>query len=136
MEKYGSKVMEHFFNPKNPGEVENPSGEGFSGDQSERIFMHFTIRVEDDRIIDAKFQCYTCVVAVAACSFLTEMIKGIKIEEAERISPETLASELGEIPPERMDRCCFAVKAMRNAIESYRNKIRLLAKSLNSEDVR
>jgi NifU-like protein involved in Fe-S cluster formation len=120
MAKYSSKVMEHFFNPRNTGELENPSGEGYSGNPSERNYMRFTIRVEGGRIAEVRFQSYTCLVAVAACSFLTEMVKGKTLEEAESISPVVLASELGEVPLERFDRCTLAVEALSNAITDYR----------------
>jgi NifU-like protein involved in Fe-S cluster formation len=122
MTNYNSNVMDHFFNPRNPGEVENPSGEGFSGSPEGRLYMHVTMRVERDRITDIRFQCYTCVVAVAAMSFLTESVKGKTLALAESITPESLARDLGEIPPERMDRCELAVEALKNALADYRKK--------------
>jgi nitrogen fixation NifU-like protein len=122
MGKYSSQVLEHFFNPRNSGEIENPSGEGYSGDPSERNYMRVTIRVVDGVIIEARFQSYTCLVAVAACSLLTVMVSKKTIEEAERITPETLATGLGEVPPERMDRCMLAIEALRNAVADYRKR--------------
>ncbi len=122
MAKYNSLVLEHFFNPRNTGEIENPSGEGYSGGPSERNYMRVTLRVEDGRIADIRFQCYTCLVAVAACSYLTGMVKGKTVEEAEKITPEDIAAGLGEVPPERMDRCVLAVLALKNAIADYRKK--------------
>ena len=98
----------------------NFSGEGFSGSPTERNYMRFTIRVEDGRINEVKFQSYTCLVAVAACSMLTVMVKGKTVAEAEAITLEMLAAELGEVPPERIDRCELAVEALRNAISNYR----------------
>ena len=120
MQKYSSPVLDHFYNPRNPGEVENYSGEGFSGGPTERNYMRITIRVEGGGIVEIKFQCYTCLVAVAACSKLTEMAKGKTLAEAEAITPEMLAVELGEMPSERMNRCELAVEALRNAIANYR----------------
>jgi NifU-like protein involved in Fe-S cluster formation len=122
MANYSSRVLEHFFNPRNPGEIENPSGEGYSGNPSERNYMHVTIRVADGVITEARFQSYTCLVAVAACSFLTEMVRGKTPEEAELITPEDLAAGLGEVPPERMDRCALAIEALRNAVADYRKR--------------
>jgi nitrogen fixation NifU-like protein len=122
MPKYSSRVLEHFFNPRNAGEIEAPSGEGYSGSPSERNYMRFTIRVEGDIITGVRFQSYTCLVAVAACSLLTEMATGKTVEEAARIRPEVLAFGLGEVPPERMDRCELAVAALRNAIADYGRK--------------
>lgn len=121
MAKYSSKVLEHFFNPRNVGEVGTFSGEGLSGNPSERNYMRFTIRVEGDRITEIGFQSYTCLVAVAACSLLTETVKGKTLEEAESITPEVLAAELEEVPPERADRCVLAIAALRNAIADYRS---------------
>lgn len=122
MAKYSSRVLEHFFNPRNVGEIENPSGEGYSGGPAERNYMHVTIRVADGVITEVRFQCYTCLVAVAACSVLTEMVGGKTIEQAERIASEELASVLGEVPPERLDRCTLAIEALRNAVADYRKK--------------
>jgi NifU-like protein involved in Fe-S cluster formation len=122
MGKYSSQVLEHFFNPRNSGEIENPSGEGYSGDPSERNYMRVTIRVENGAITEARFQSYTCLVAVAACSLLTVIVSGKIIEEAERITPEALATGLGGVPPERMDRCTLAIEALRNAIADYRKR--------------
>lgn len=119
---YSSRVLEHFFNPRNVGEIENPSGEGYSGNPSERNYMRVTIRVANGVITEARFQSYTCLVAVAACSFLTEIIRGKTLEEAERITPEALATGLGEVPPERMDRCTLAIEALLNAITDSRKR--------------
>ena len=122
MAKYSSLVLEHFFNPRNTGELENPDAEGTSGEPSGRLYIRITIRVENDRITGIRFQSYTCLVAVAACSFLTEMAMGKTLEEAQAVTPASLASGLGEVPEERMDRCELAVEALRNAINSYRAK--------------
>lgn len=122
MTKYNSNVMDHFFNPRNTGELEDPSGEGYSGSPEGRLYMHVTIRVEGNRIADIRFQSYTCLVAVAALSFLTGVVKGKTLEEAEAITPERLARDLGEIPAERMDRCILAVEALKNAIVDCRKK--------------
>ena len=120
MAKYSSLVLEHFFNPRNTGELANPDAEGTSGDPSGRNYMRITLKVEGDRITDIGFQSYTCLVAVAACSFLTEMVKGKTMEEAESLTASTLATGLGEVPEERMDRCELAVEALQNAMKDYR----------------
>lgn len=122
MTNYTSRVLDHFYNPRNPGEIENPSGEGFSGGPAERNYMHLTLRVENGVIAEARFQCYTCLVAVAALSYLTETVKGKTPGAAGRITPEDLAFGLGEVPPERKDRCQLAIEALRNALADYRKK--------------
>ena len=122
MAKYSSKVLYYFFNPRNPGELDSPDGEGVSGGPEERNFMRITIKVEGDRIVDARFLSYTCPVAVAACSLVTEMVKQKTIAEALSLSPEAVASELGEIPGERRDRCVLVVEALHNAIADFFKK--------------
>ena len=114
-----SKVLEHFFNPRNPGEIETPDGIGTSGGPQERNFMRITIKVDNDKIMDIKFQSYTCLVAVAACSMVTELAKGKGLTEAMSLSPVSIASQLGGIPEERMDRCYLAVEALHNACQDF-----------------
>ncbi len=122
MAKYSSKVLDYFYNPRNPGALESPDGVGLSGGPQERNFMRITIRVEGDRIVDVRFQSYTCPVAVAACSLVTEMVRQKTLDEAISLTPEAVAYELGEIPEERMDRCVLAVEALRNAIADFKQK--------------
>ncbi|MBI4283574.1 MAG: iron-sulfur cluster assembly scaffold protein [Chloroflexi bacterium] len=114
-----NKVLEHFFNPRNPGEVETPDGIGTSGGPEERNFMRITIKVDNDKITDIKFQSYTCVVAVAACSLVTELAKGKGLNEAMNLSSVLLATQLGGVPAERMDRCHLAIEALRNACQDF-----------------
>jgi nitrogen fixation NifU-like protein len=122
MAKYSSRVLDYFFNPRNCGEVRNPDGVGHSGGCSERNFMCFTLKVDGNRISDIRFKCYTCPVAVAACSVVTEMARGKNLTEATGISPESVASALEEVPEERMDRCFLAVEALRAALSDFKTK--------------
>ena len=122
MAKYSSKVLDHFYNPRNPGELESPDGVGVSGGSQERNFMRITIRVEGDRIVDVRFQSYTCPVAIAACSLVTEIVRQKTLDEAISLTPEAVADELGEIPEERRDRCVLAVEALRSAIADFKQK--------------
>ncbi len=119
---YTSEVPERFFNPRNPGEIEKADGVGISGNARERNFMRMTITVADDKILDVRFKSYTCPVAVAACSMVTELAKQKALTEAMSISAEFVASQLGEVPRERMDRCVLAVVALRNAIGDFLGK--------------
>lgn len=115
MANSNSKVLEHFYHPRNTGEIEIPDGTGVSGGPQERNFMRITIKVDNDKITDIKFKSYTCIVAVAACSMVTELAKGKGLTEAMSLSPVSVADQLGGIPEERMDRCYLAVAALRNA---------------------
>ena len=117
---YCSKVLDHFWNPRNPGEVENPDGIGKA--EGGRISMQITLRVEQNRIADVKFRCTTCIVAVACCSLTTELVKGMSLEEALTLTPDQLANQLVEIPEERMDRCALAIQALDNAIRDYQTR--------------
>jgi nitrogen fixation protein NifU and related proteins len=114
---YHSKVLDHFWNPRNPGQVESPNGIGNA--EGGRISMRITLRVEQNHIADVKFQCTTCVVAVASCSLMTELAKGLSLQEALNLTPNQLADQLGEVPEERMDRCVLAIQALHEAIRDY-----------------
>lgn len=118
--RYSSKVLDHFWNPRNPGDVENPDGIGKA--EGGRISMQITLRVEQNRIADVKFRCTTCIVAVACCSLTTELAKGRSIQEALDLTPTQIANNLAEIPEERMDRCVLAIEALDNAIRDYQTR--------------
>jgi nitrogen fixation NifU-like protein len=122
MAKYGSRVLDYFFNPRNCGEVESPDGVGHSGGARERNFMCLTIKMDGNRISDIKFKCYTCPVVVAACSVVTEMARGKDLTEAMDISPDSVAGVLEEVPEERMDRCFLAVEALRDALGDFKTR--------------
>jgi nitrogen fixation protein NifU and related proteins len=117
---YSSKVLDHFWNPRNPGEVENPNGIGKA--EGGRISMQITLRVEHDHIANVKFRCTTCIVAVACCSLTTELAKGLSLQEALKLTPDQLATQLVEIPEERLDRCVMAIQALDNAIRDYQTR--------------
>ncbi len=119
MANSNSKVLDHFFNPRNPGEIETPDGIGTSGGPKERNFMRITIKVDNEKIMDIKFKSYTCPVAVAACSMVTELAKGKGLTEALSLSPISIVTQLGGIPKERMDRCHLAVEALHNACKDF-----------------
>lgn len=122
MAKYSSRVLDYFFNPRNCGEIKNPDGVGRSGGPGERNFMCLNIKVDGNRISDIRFKCYTCPVAVAACSVVTEIARGKNLTEAMGISPDSVAGALEEIPEERMDRCFLAVEALRDALCDFKTK--------------
>jgi nitrogen fixation NifU-like protein len=121
---YSEKVMEHFQNPRNVGEIEDADGVGEIGNPVCGDIMKLYIKVKDNRILDAKFQTFGCGAAIATSSMVTELVKGKTLEEAEKISRDTVAEALDGLPPIKMHCSNLAADALHKAIEDYRNKIR------------
>ena len=119
---YTAKVMDHFQNPRNVGEIENPDGVGELGNPVCGDIMKLYIKVEDNHIIDAKFKTFGCGAAIATSSMITELVKGRTLEEAERISKKTVAEALDGLPPIKMHCSNLAADALHNAIEDYKSK--------------
>lgn len=116
---YSEKVMDHFNNPRNMGEIENPDGVGKAGNPVCGDIMNLYIRVENDRIVDAKFKTFGCGAAISTSSMLTEMVKGKTIEEALKISNRAVAEALDGLPPIKMHCSVLAEEALQSAIEDY-----------------
>ena len=123
---YSDKVMEHFKNPRNVGEIENPDGVGHVGNPVCGDIMELYIKVNDGTITDAKFKTFGCGAAIATSSMVTEMVKGKSIEEALEISNRAVAEALGGLPAIKMHCSVLAEEALKLAIEDYyaRNKRR------------
>lgn len=119
---YSDKVMDHFRNPRNVGRIENPDGVGTVGNPVCGDVMKLYIKVEDNRIVDAKFETFGCGAAIASSSMLTEMIKGKTIEEALQISNRAVAEALGGLPASKLHCSVLAEDALKAAIEDYRSK--------------
>ena len=119
---YSEKVMEHFKNPRNVGEMENPSGIGYVGNAICGDIMELYIKVKDDIIVDAKFKTFGCGAAIATSSMVTEIVKGKTVEEALKISNKAVAEALGGLPPVKMHCSILAEDALKSAIEDYLNK--------------
>jgi nitrogen fixation NifU-like protein len=119
---YSEKVMDHFTNPRNVGEIPDADGVGTEGNPTCGDVMKISIKVEKGRIVDAKFQTFGCGAAIAVSSMVTEMVKGKTLEEALTISKETVANELGGLPPQKMHCSNLGADALRKAIEDYRSK--------------
>jgi nitrogen fixation NifU-like protein len=119
---YSEKVMEHFQNPRNVGEIENADGVGEIGNPVCGDIMKLYIKVDDDRITDAKFKTFGCGAAIATSSMVTELVKGKTLEEAEKISRNTVADALDGLPPVKMHCSNLAADALHKAIEDYRGK--------------
>lgn len=119
---YSPKVMDHFMNPRNVGEIPNADGVGMEGNPTCGDAMEIFIKVENDVIVDAKFRTFGCGAAIAVSSMVTEMVKGKTLDEALAISKEAVAQELGGLPPQKMHCSNLGADALRKAIEDYKNK--------------
>src|SRR3972149_7079680 len=122
MAMYSEKVMDHFMNPRNVGEIENADGVGTEGNPTCGDVMKISIKVENGKTVDAKFNTFGCGAAIAVSSMVTEMVKGKTLDEALAISKEAVANELGGLPPQKMHCSNLGADALRKAIEDYRNK--------------
>jgi nitrogen fixation NifU-like protein len=119
---YSDKVMEHFRNPRNMGEILNADGVGTVGNPVCGDLMTMYIKVKDDRIVDIKFKTYGCGAAIATSSMTTELAKGKTLEEAMKITRASVANSLGGLPKVKMHCSNLAADALHAAIEDYREK--------------
>ncbi len=120
MAKYPKVLMEHFQNPRNVGEISDADGIGTVGNASCGDIMQMFIKVNGDKIIDAKFKTFGCGAAIATSSILTERIKGATLEGAMKISEETSKEVLSQLPKEKVPCFTLAADALKLAIEEYR----------------
>lgn len=119
---YSEKVMDHFTNPRNVGEMPDAHGIGVEGNPVCGDVMKIYIKVSDDKIVDAKFQTFGCGAAIAVSSMVTEMVKGMTLDEALKITKASLAEALDGLPPQKMHCSNLGADALRKAIEDYRSK--------------
>jgi len=119
---YNELVMEHFSNPRNMGEIDNPSAVGNAGNPNCGDLMRLYLKVEDGIIVDAKFKTFGCGAAIASSSMLTEMLKGKTLEEAMRISNQSVADALGGLPPVKIHCSVMAEEALKAAMADYEKR--------------
>jgi nitrogen fixation NifU-like protein len=122
LKDYSPEVMDHFMNPRNVGEIENADGTGVVGNPACGDVMKLTVRIENGKIVDAKFKTFGCGAAIATSSMVTELVKGKTIDEALAITNRTVAEALGGLPKIKMHCSVLAEDALKAAIEEYRKK--------------
>ena len=119
---YNEKVMEAFKNPKNVGEIENASGVGTVGNASCGDIMQISLKIENDIIVDAKFKTFGCAAAIATSSTATDMIIGMTVEEALKVTNKKVIECLGGLPSQKIHCSVLAEEAIKKAIEDYKAK--------------
>ena len=119
---YSEKVMDHFANPRNVGDIENASGTGTVGNAKCGDIMRIFLKVEDGVIVDVKFKTFGCGAAIATSSMATEMVKGKSIEEALKLTNKAVAEALDGLPPVKMHCSLLAEEALHAAIADYKEK--------------
>ena len=119
---YTDKVMDHFSNPRNIGEIENADGVGEVGNPVCGDMMSFYINVKDNKITDIKFKTFGCVAAIAVSSMVTEMALGKTLEEAKKITKKSVAESLDGLPKEKMHCSNLGADALNKAIEDFESK--------------
>jgi nitrogen fixation NifU-like protein len=116
---YSDKVMEHFNNPRNVGELEDADGTGEVGNPVCGDVMKITIDVDEDTISDIRFQTLGCGAAIATSSIVTEMARGMSLEDAVAITKRQVADELGGLPPAKMHCSVLATDGLKAAVDDY-----------------
>lgn len=123
---YSKKVMEHFEEPHNMGQIKDPSGIGRVGNPTCGDVMELQVKIEKkagkEVITDAKFQTFGCGAAIATSSMLTDMIIGKTIAEAKKVTNTTIVEALDGLPPAKRHCSVLAEEALDKALESYQNK--------------
>ena len=122
MALYSEKVMDHFKNPRNVGEIENPSGVGQVGNAKCGDIMKIYLQVEDNIIVDVKFETFGCGSAIASSSMATEMIKGKTVEEALALTNRDVVTALDGLPTHKIHCSVLAEEAIKTAVKDYYDK--------------
>ena len=119
---YNEKVMEAFKNPQNVGEIEDYSGLGKVGNASCGDIMQITLKIENDVIVDAKFKTFGCAAAIATSTTATQMVIGMTVDEALKLTNKAVVEKLEGLPPQKIHCSVLAEEAIKAAIEDYRRR--------------
>ena len=122
MPVYSKKVMDHFMNPRNVGEIDDADGMGEVGNPVCGDMMTFYIKVKDNHLEDVKFKTFGCGAAIAVSSMVSEMAKGKTLEEAMKITPRSVADELEGLPKQKFHCSNLGAQALNKAIQDYLSK--------------
>lgn len=122
MAVYSEKVMEHFMNPRNVGEIPDADGVGTVGNPVCGDMMSFYIKVNNGRLSDVKFKTFGCGAAIAVSSMVSEMAQGMSLEEAKQLNRNMVADGLDGLPPNKMHCSNLGTEALRKAIEDYETR--------------
>jgi nitrogen fixation NifU-like protein len=120
--KYSQRVIDLFKNPKNMGEIEDPTVVATEGDPQCGDMFRMFLKIENDRIVDAKYLSFGCAANVATGSATTEMVKGKTVSEAEKVTIQRITEELGGLPALKMHCAVLAYKTLRKALQEYRKQ--------------
>ena len=132
--EYTEQVMDHFMNPRNMGEMDDASGVGTVGNAKCGDIMRIYIKVENDVITDVKFKTFGCGAAIATSSKATEIVKGMTLEEAEKVTNKMVMEALGGLPPVKVHCSVLAEEALHAAIQDYRERLERGEKPRTEED--
>jgi nitrogen fixation NifU-like protein len=119
---YSEKVMDHFMNPRNVGEIESADGVGEVGNPACGDMMRLYLKIDEGMVVDAKFRTFGCGAAIASSSMLTEMIKGKTLEEARAITNRHVADALDGLPAVKIHCSVMAEQAVKSALDDYAKK--------------
>ena len=119
---YSEKVMDHFMNPRNVGEIDNADGVGEVGNPACGDMMRLYLKIDEGKVVDAKFRTFGCGAAIASSSMLTEMIKGKTVEEARAITNRHVADALDGLPAVKIHCSVMAEQAVKSALDDYAKK--------------
>jgi len=119
---YSEKVMDHFMNPRNVGEIESADGVGEVGNPACGDMMRLYLKIDAGKVVDAKFRTFGCGAAIASSSMLTEMIKGKTVDEARAITNQHVADALDGLPAVKIHCSVMAEQAVKSALDDYIKK--------------
>jgi nitrogen fixation NifU-like protein len=120
--RYSDRILEHFLNPRNVGILLEADGVGEVGAAAFGDVMRLSLKIEENRIVDVRFQTFGCGTAIAASSATTELLKGRTVEEALKFSNQEVIDALGGMPPEKLHCSTLAEEAVKAALNDYLRK--------------